>query len=184
MSDAILKRFRADKLPECSFDGGATWEIDGVAVAEMLEEAAREIERLQDRLEMRHAYDIDGNKIAIEPGAIPDGIESRDDTIKMQAAAIDALREDAGRLRRQYKRDVVDICDTARQNLDEALKQRQRADALQAEVAAAHRQALEEVAERLEAAAEECGTHYGAGLPRRELLSEVAAIRAKIGEDG
>lgn len=49
--------------------------------------AASRIEELEARLETSHAYSlIDGvmTKVAVEPGSIPDGIECRDETIRLQ----------------------------------------------------------------------------------------------------
>lgn len=61
----------------------------------LFKEAAAEIERLRERLEMTHAWRmIDGKmaKIAVEPGSIPDGIECRDETIRLQDREIERLR--------------------------------------------------------------------------------------------
>lgn len=44
--DAVLAILTADNLPECSFDDGKTWEIDGVGVAETFTRAAALIETL------------------------------------------------------------------------------------------------------------------------------------------
>lgn len=63
-----------------------------------LREAADLIERLRERLEMTHAWRmIDGKmtKVAVEPGSIPDGIECRDETIKLQDKVIERLRAQA-----------------------------------------------------------------------------------------
>lgn len=62
-------------------------------------EAEAQRDRLMDRLEMRHAYDGEGNRIAVEPGSIPDGIECRDDTIKLQDERIARLEAQRDRLR-------------------------------------------------------------------------------------
>lgn len=62
---------------------------------ELLRAAADEIERLMDRLEMRHVWQsIDGKmtRVSVEPGSIPDGIECRDETIKLQGAEIERIR--------------------------------------------------------------------------------------------
>lgn len=61
-----------------------------------------EVERLQDRLEMRHAWQIiDGQKVRVEvePGSIPDGIDCRNETIKLQDQRLDELRAEVKRLR-------------------------------------------------------------------------------------
>ena len=42
----MLLTLRADRLPECSFDGGKTWELDGVGIAETFSAAADLIEAL------------------------------------------------------------------------------------------------------------------------------------------
>lgn len=46
---------------------------------------------LHERLEDNHVFDINGNRIEREPGTIPDGIECRDETIKLQRERITAL---------------------------------------------------------------------------------------------
>lgn len=51
-----------------------------------------EIARLHERLEDNHVFDGDGSRIEVEPGSIPDGIEARDTTIKIQDENIDRLR--------------------------------------------------------------------------------------------
>jgi hypothetical protein len=61
----------------------------------LLDECAAEIERLRERLEMTHAWQfIDGQetRIEVEPGSIPDGIECRDETIRLQDREIERLR--------------------------------------------------------------------------------------------
>lgn len=61
-----------------------------------LNKAAAEIERLRERLEMTHAYQlVDGKmtRVAVEPGSIPDGIECRDGTISLQDKHIKDLIE-------------------------------------------------------------------------------------------
>ena len=46
-ADALIKgRLRADRLPECSFDDGRTWQTDDVVVAETFALAADLIEAL------------------------------------------------------------------------------------------------------------------------------------------
>lgn len=46
-ADALIKgRLRADRLPECSFDDGRTWQTDDVLVAETFALAADLIESL------------------------------------------------------------------------------------------------------------------------------------------
>ena len=57
------------------------------------------VEALQDRLEMRHAFDGSGKRISVEPGSIPDGIECRDATISGQRGIIEELRAENARLR-------------------------------------------------------------------------------------
>jgi hypothetical protein len=60
-------------------------------LADLLDEAAGELERLHQRLEDSHYVDNAGNRVACEPGSIPDGIECRDTTIDMQDRLIDRL---------------------------------------------------------------------------------------------
>ncbi|MCC2649862.1 MAG: hypothetical protein K0R61_47 [Microvirga sp.] len=53
-----------------------------------------EISRLQERLEMTHVWQmIDGKmaRVEVEPGSIPDGIECRDETIRLQDKEIKRL---------------------------------------------------------------------------------------------
>lgn len=57
-----------------------------------------EIRRLQDRLEMRHAW-CNGERLEVEPGSIPDGIDCRDETIRLQDKHIAELEERDRRLR-------------------------------------------------------------------------------------
>ena len=64
--------------------------------------AADTLERLLDRLEMRHAWQmVDGKlvKVTVPIGSIPDGIECRDETIRQLQRALDRregkVREDA-----------------------------------------------------------------------------------------
>lgn len=54
----LIGVLRADRLPECSFDDGRTWELDGVGVAEIFSRAAdaletliAEVPALQERIE-------------------------------------------------------------------------------------------------------------------------------------
>ncbi|EJL36574.1 hypothetical protein PMI01_00949 [Caulobacter sp. AP07] len=65
---------------------------------------AEEIERLNERLENNHMFDVHGGRIAVPPGSIPDGIECRDDTIRLQGNRISALTEEVERLRETLRR--------------------------------------------------------------------------------
>jgi len=62
----LIGVLRADRLPECSFDDGKTWELDGVGVAETFSRAADALEALlaenaalreQVKFEKQVAYD-------------------------------------------------------------------------------------------------------------------------------
>lgn len=64
------------------------------------DEARDENERLHERLEDNFAFNSNGERVAFEPGTIPDGIECRDETIRQQDERIkrlvrerDAMRE-------------------------------------------------------------------------------------------
>ncbi len=46
----ILDTLLADKLPECSFDGGESWVLDGVRIAEVFAEAAKKISELRGKV--------------------------------------------------------------------------------------------------------------------------------------
>ena len=64
------------------------------ASAEDARSMADELARLRERLEMAHAWRmIDGEmtKVPVEPGSIPDGIECRDETIRLQDELIAKL---------------------------------------------------------------------------------------------
>lgn len=61
-------------------------------LADLLDEAASEIARLRERLEIGYAFDSNGNCVEIDPNAHPDGIECRDATIRIQDQLIDRLR--------------------------------------------------------------------------------------------
>lgn len=63
-----------------------------------------EIERLHERLEDNRVYDLDGNRIAVKPGSIPDGIDARDETIKLQDERIDRQLAEIERLRNDNDR--------------------------------------------------------------------------------
>ena len=47
----VLAVLRADRLPECSFDSGRTWEVDGVIVAETFTRCADLIDALLSEIE-------------------------------------------------------------------------------------------------------------------------------------
>ncbi len=67
-----------------------------------------EVVALQDRLEMRHVWQIgpDGQKVRVEvePGSIPDGIACRDETIRLLDQKCAALRAEAVRLQAALRR--------------------------------------------------------------------------------
>lgn len=58
----------------------------------------REVDYLHDRLEDNRAYDFEGNVIQVKPGSIPDGIECRDETIKLMRDVIAEKDEEIARL--------------------------------------------------------------------------------------
>lgn len=43
----------------------------------------KQIDRLHERLEDSHVFDKDGKRVEVEPSSIPDGIDCRDETIKL-----------------------------------------------------------------------------------------------------
>lgn len=61
-------------------------------IADLLDEAALEIERLHERLEDNYYFDAQGNRISCEPGSIPDGIECRDQLIRHLEQEIQQLK--------------------------------------------------------------------------------------------
>lgn len=87
-------------------------------------EAVGEIERLRERLEITHVYVSDkaGGLTRRELGpdeTVPDGIECRDETIKLLNSNIDTLRKNVTRLegdlaaaRRDALEDAAKLCDT------------------------------------------------------------------------
>ena len=54
--------------------------------------ATEQIAALHERLEANFYFDGDGNRHECKPGEFPDGIECRDETIKLQDKQIAALR--------------------------------------------------------------------------------------------
>lgn len=62
------------------------------------EQAEARVKELEDRLEISHAYDADGNKVPFPKGA-PDGIACRDMTIRLLEERAEEAERDAGRLR-------------------------------------------------------------------------------------
>ncbi len=92
--DDMSKRLREWGEPKgysvCVYPGSSNATGDRVVPARdmmqmwsLLREAADALDALHDRLEMRHAYNGDGERIDVAPGSIPDGIECRDETIKL-----------------------------------------------------------------------------------------------------
>jgi len=53
---------------------------------------------LHDRLEDNRVYDFEGNIIQVKPGSVPDGIECRDETIKLMRDVIGEKDEEIARL--------------------------------------------------------------------------------------
>lgn len=85
-TDARAHVARLDRL----YHDRANW----VPSARYLAQAMGEIDRLRERLEMTHAWQtVDGKmvRVAVEPGSIPDGIECRDETIRLQDREIARL---------------------------------------------------------------------------------------------
>jgi hypothetical protein len=58
----------------------------------VIKEQADEIERYRKRLEINHAYDIDGKKVPFPQGGA-DGIECRDATIRLLEDEIERLKD-------------------------------------------------------------------------------------------
>ena len=57
---------------------------EALATATLAHQVAEaEVARLHERLEDNYAFDGEGNRIAVEPGSIPDGISCRDETIRL-----------------------------------------------------------------------------------------------------
>ncbi|HEX2753648.1 MAG TPA: hypothetical protein VHP34_11210 [Alphaproteobacteria bacterium] len=67
--DNMVRRLVAEKLPECSFDGGKTWVVDSVAIAELHVEVAALLLSLAGALEP-FAEAADGRKSATITGAV------------------------------------------------------------------------------------------------------------------
>lgn len=77
----------ARRIEKAFTTGGAYSGDDPVTVARAYLAQAKRIEELETRLEMNFAHRmIDGvmTKVRVEPGSIPDGIECRDETIRLQ----------------------------------------------------------------------------------------------------
>lgn len=62
-----------------------------------VEDSAARIATLEDRLEMRHAW-VNGERIAVPPGSVPDGIDCRNETIRQQDRRIAELEREVERL--------------------------------------------------------------------------------------
>lgn len=75
-------------------DGNDISHLVGGNMDEEIARLTRERDALRARLEMDFAYDGDGNRIAVEPGSIPDGIECRDATIKLLDERVERLTKD------------------------------------------------------------------------------------------
>lgn len=76
----------------------AAWIIDIIGKLSSDHDAlALEVERLHERLEDNHEYQlIDGKTVRVDvpPGSVPDGIECRDETIKLKRERIRELEAD------------------------------------------------------------------------------------------
>lgn len=79
-------------------------------IAAMQAEHRREVERLHERLEDNHAFDMDGNRIECEPGSVPDGITCRDETIKLQDERLAAMQAEHERVVLPLQ-DALDVLD-------------------------------------------------------------------------
>ena len=88
-------------VPEAALLAAEEWQAkqrdDLMTLGQELGAAITRIKELETRLEMNFAWKIDedtGNfvRIEVEPGSIPDGIDARDETIKLQDANNDWLR--------------------------------------------------------------------------------------------
>lgn len=69
--------------------------VETVALARVVPALLAYVQALETRLEMTHVWRmVDGKmtRAPCEPGEIPDGIECRDETIRLQHRRIDALR--------------------------------------------------------------------------------------------
>lgn len=90
-----------------------------------------EVERLSERLENNRMFNADGERVEVEPGTIPDGIECRDETIRQQDRQIAQLkieRDDAVEERRLGQ-------STFEANVRETCVAQKRAEAAEARVA-------------------------------------------------
>lgn len=67
------------------------------AALERIEALEADVAELHERLEDNRVYDGEGNRIDVEPGSIPDGIDCRNETIKLLDARIEALEARAER---------------------------------------------------------------------------------------
>jgi hypothetical protein len=86
---------------------------NGFPACPLIAAQAREIAALHERLEDSAVTDMKGNRIAVAPGSIPDGIECRDQTIRGQDELIDQLRRDLAAARADAER-MRDLLDEAR----------------------------------------------------------------------
>lgn len=72
-----------------------------IAALTLVREGWTEVERLRERLELTHAYQvIDGEMVKVPaPDGMPDGIECRDETIKLLEARAQAAERENERMR-------------------------------------------------------------------------------------
>lgn len=88
------------------------------SLAEQAERTVVELERLHERLEDNHAFDSEGKRIELTPGSIPDGIDCRNETIKLLDRRIEKLQTalTAERsMREQAERTVVELRELLRE---------------------------------------------------------------------
>jgi hypothetical protein len=129
-------------------------------VADALEQQAREIERLHERLEDNHCYEHDasGNAVRVDvpAGSIPDGIDARNETIKIQDGNLGTLRGRIAEQAREIERLTKEL--SAEYQFQTLLQLRARVKNLETERDAIEAETIERLAERLER------THVSGGL--------------------
>src|SRR5882672_5933892 len=138
---------------------------------------AQENERLHERLEDNHEFQlIDGKmtRIEVAPGSIPDGIECRDKTIKLQderndrqSARIRELEAERDQYKDDYLRRHKDVGD----QMDRRIKAEAERDAIQAN--------LEQTSKWLQ------GAHLEMGRIRAKTIEECKdAVTQVVGDGG
>lgn len=79
----VLAILRADRLPECSFDDGRTWVLDGVGVAETFSRSADTIDALLSEIEaLRGQYELDNATIQTLADQVTQAERQRDELRK------------------------------------------------------------------------------------------------------